>query len=377
MVVRQLWLRDLRIHEELELSLSEGLTVIHGPNGVGKSTVLEAVHYLATLSSFRASTSEALVRRGADQAIIRGELLSGSREVLIEASVSRVGRDRVLVNKQALRRTRDLADVLRTTVFSPDDLVLVKGGPAERRQWLDNALGVVNPRNAALIDDVERILRQRGALLRQCGGRLSGDDALTLDVWDSKLAETGTDLAVVRQRALADLLPWLVDAVQTISGRCVSVEARYVPSWSEVGLAAALNAARHDDIRRGVSTVGPHRDDVAVLLDGRPSRTEASQGEQRTLALSLRLSAHLWIADQTGEVPVLLLDDVFSELDPQRCAALLGQLPPGQALLATANAVPEQAAVNAMVSLIHTESTKSVGNPVDTVDKPTVGRDAF
>jgi DNA replication and repair protein RecF len=244
-----------------------------------------------------------------------------------------------MVNRQPLRRTRDLLGALRVTVFSPDDLVLVKGGPGERRRYLDELLVACHPRWDALIGEVDRILRQRGVLLKQAGGKLTPSIESTLDVWDDKLASAGTELATARVELVDRLRPVVGDFYSGIAARAVPVELSYAASWGP-SLAGALAAARRDDLRRGVSTVGPHRDELVISLDGLPARTHASQGEQRSLALALRLGGHRVVAEAAGEEPVLLLDDVFSELDPVRSAALVASLPVGQALLTTAGPPP-------------------------------------
>jgi DNA replication and repair protein RecF len=321
----------------------EGLTVITGANGEGKTNLLEAVGWLATLSSFRGAPPEALVRTGASGAVVRGSGTREGRSLLIEGSLEPRGRTRVQLNRQPLRRSRDLLGALRVTVFSPDDLVLVKGGPAERRRFLDDLLVSCHPRWDAVRGDLERILRQRATLLKQAGGRLTPDVALTLDVWDAQLASLGESLASGRVDLVARLEPEVVKAYGDLAGDAGGVGLSYLAPWRAGeggGLAAALAAARRDDVRRGVSTVGPHRDDLIITLNGLPSRTHASQGEQRTLALALRLGGHAVVSAEGGEEPVLLLDDVFSELDPGRAAALLAHLPAGQALLTTAGPLP-------------------------------------
>lgn len=345
MRVDHLWLTNFRIYPAAELELGPGLTLVVGGNGGGKTSLLEGIGYLATLGSFRGVPNEALVRVGCDAAIVRAEGSREGRKLLLEAEV--VGgsrRGRVSVNHQPLRRTRDLLGALRVTVFSPDDLELVKGGPAGRRRWLDDVLVALHPRNDALRTDLERILRQRNALLRQAGGRLAADVAVTLDVWDERLAEVGEAVAAARVGLLARLVPVVAAAYRSfVSGGAAGVELAYQSEWidREGGLATALAACRADEIRRGVSLVGPHRDDVAFSVGGMPARTHASQGEQRTLALALRLGAHQVVTEEVGEPPVLLLDDVFSELDGARSRALVAQLPPGQAVLTTAGVAPE------------------------------------
>ena len=225
-------------------------------------------------------------------------------------------------------------------MFSPDDLVLVKGSPGERRRYLDDALVALHPKNDALRAELDRVLRQRNTLLRQLGGRLSADAAPTLDVWDAKLVEAGEALAAARQELVVRLQPVLIRTYTDVAGADVSVRARYEAPWRTTGLAAALIEARADELRRGISLVGPQRDDLVLQLEGRAARTHASQGEQRALALALRLASHHVVTEAVGEPPVLLLDDVFSELDPQRSAALVAHLPAGQAVLTTAGEVP-------------------------------------
>ena len=341
MKLTHLWLHDFRNYESADLTLPPGLTVVRGSNGEGKTSLLEGIGYLATLASFRGVPSEALVREGASQAVVRGEGERQGRQLLIEAEIA--ARGRVTVNKQRLRRTNDLLDALRVSVFAPDDLELVKAGPSARRRYLDDTLVALAPKHDALRRDLDRILRQRTALLRQSGGRLTPDIATTLDVWDSKLVATGEALADARARLVADLEPALAKAYADLSPVRGDVSAGYEAPWRAAGLAAALAEARVDELRRGVCLVGPHRDDLALRINAMPARTHASQGEQRSMALALRLAAHRLVADALDDVPVLLLDDVFSELDPGRTEALLHHLPPGQAVLTTAGPLPEGA----------------------------------
>lgn len=343
MFLRRLWLTDFRNYEHAEIDLAPGLTAVVGDNGQGKSNLLEAIGYLATLSSFRGAPTEALVRSGSDRAIVRAEGERDGRELLLEAEIVVSGRSRILVNRQRLVRNRDLLGALRVTVFAPDDLTLVKGGPGERRRYLDDALVSLRPKNDVLRMDYERIVRQRNALLKQAGGRLTPEIETTLDVWNSKMVECGEALAGERLRLLDALRPHLSTAYTQVAGAPAEIGATYVAPWREHGLAASLEALRKDELRRGVSLVGPHRDDVELSIGGLPARTHASQGEQRSLALALRLAAHAVVAGSTGSPPLLLLDDVFSELDPHRSDALLQALPPGQTVLTTASSLPRGA----------------------------------
>jgi DNA replication and repair protein RecF len=338
--VRAFWLTDFRSYHQAELELSPGFTAVVGHNGAGKTNLLEGLSWLATLSSFRGVPTEALIRQGADSAVLRADADRDGRALLVEALLNRSGRNRVQLNRQPLRRARDLLGALRVTVFTPDDLVVVKGGPGERRRFLDDALVALQPRNDSLRSEVERVLRQRSTLLKQSGGTLDQSAAFTLDVWDTKLVEAGEALTKARLELIDGMRPVLSETYDALARRRAEVEIRYESEWLDQGLAAALVTARPHDLRRGVCTVGPHRDDVGLFIGGMPARTHASQGEQRTLALALRLAVHRVVAHEAGSAPVLLLDDVFSELDPDRSDALLANLPVGQVLLTTAGELP-------------------------------------
>ncbi len=357
MEIRRLWLTDFRSYGSAEVELAPGLTVVTGSNGEGKTNLIEAIAYLATLTSFRGAPNEALVRRGASSAIVRAEGRRGDRELLIEAEITgsgpgRAGRGRVLVNKQRLSRARDLLGAVRVSVFSPDDLVLVKGGPSERRRYLDDTLVSRHTPFDATRSDLDKVLRQRNALLKQSGGRLTPEIEATLDVWDTKLTSLGTEVGEQRADLVATLNPALQRSYELLADRPATVTLTYESAWMDSGLTAALEAARRDELRRGVSLVGPHRDELAITLDGLPARTHASQGEQRTLALALRLTAHLLVTDVVGTAPVLLLDDVFSELDPYRSAALLDNLPPGQTVLTSAAGYPDGAQPEQVLTVV-------------------------
>lgn len=351
MELRRLWLTDFRSYREAEVAFAPGLTAVVGPNGQGKTNLLEAIGYLATLGSFRGAPNEALIRAGADRAVVRAEADRDGRELLLEAELVAGGRNRAQLNRQPLRRARDLLGALRVTVFSPDDLVLVKGSPGARRGYLDDTLVSLHARHDQLRGDLDKVLRQRGALLKQSGGRLGDDIALTLDVFDAKLVAAGEALAAARRQLVADLNPVLATAYDQVARTAAHVRATYDPPWAAEGLAAALVASRRDDLRRGVTTVGPHRDELELEIGGLPARTHASQGEQRSLALALRLAAHHVVTAATDASPVLLLDDVFSELDPDRSDALLRSLPEGQTILSTASGLPPGAVPGAVLEV--------------------------
>ena len=343
---------DFRNYANASFDFHPGTTAVVGLNGQGKTNLAEAMAYLATLDSFRGAPLDALIRVGADSAVVRSTVVhDDGREMLVELELARNGRNRVLVNRQKLGRSRDLLGVMRVTVFSPDDLAIVKEGPAGRRRFLDDVLVALALKYDALRLELDRVVKQRNTLLKQVGGRLNDEAAMTLDVWDSKMADVGDQFGHARAVLVARLSPLVQEAYEQLADRSTSIELRYEPPWRQRGLAAALAEARLDDVRRGASSVGPHRDDLELFINGMPARTHASQGEQRTLALALRLGAHRLVTDKAGSAPVLVLDDVLSELDPGRCEALLRHLPVGQVVLTTAGVLPEAAHPDAIVRI--------------------------
>lgn len=343
----RLWLTDFRCYEHVELDFDAGCTVVTGSNGQGKTSLLEAVAWLATGKSVRGVPDRALVRAGQDEAIVRAEVEQPDRSVLVEVAIRTVGRNRILANKQPVSRRRDLAEHLRVTVFAPDDLALVKGGPAGRRDLVDDLLVASAPRFAAVITDYERVVKQRNALLR--AGIRHPDDRTTRDVLDARLVDAGSALVAGRLDMIAKLTPAIEAAYSALAGSAPGFATRYEAEWHDGELdrdniAGALHDAlarlRKREEDRGITLVGPHRDDWALMLDHLDARHHASQGEQRTLALGLRLAGHRVVADLVGVEPVLLLDDVFSELDAQRATALVAHLPATQTLITTAGALP-------------------------------------
>jgi DNA replication and repair protein RecF len=345
--LRRLELVDFRSfgHARVEPE-HEGATVITGANGTGKTSVLEALAYLGSRRSFRGAPTDALVRTGASSAVVRADVDGPDSPLLVEAEIALGGKNRTQVNGKAVSARKDLAAAVPCTIFSPEDLTLINGAPRGRRELLDDALGALDRLGARAADDTERILRQRAALLRQSAGRAGPEVLATLDVWDQRLATAGTALVTARERLAAELEPLVAASYGHLAGAAGDglVQQHYQRSW-EGDLAAALAASRRDDLRRGVNTVGPHRDDLVLALEGREARTHASQGEQRCLALALRLGVHRLVRARTALVPTLLLDDVFSELDPDRSRALAAELPPGQAIVTTAVPLPEGIAV--------------------------------
>ncbi|MCY3559757.1 MAG: DNA replication and repair protein RecF [bacterium] len=346
MLLRWLEVRDFRPHESVALELSEGLTVIRGSNGSGKTSLLEAVGYLATLASFRRAAAGDLVRAGTSSAVVRGEFSVGDRRLLVETEIrADGGRNRTQVNRQPLRRAAELQEQVAVLSFQPDDLLVVKGPPGERRDAIDGAILSLRPRTADSRQRLAACLRQRNALLRQVGGRgetgLDGEGRRSLDIWDDRLADAAETWAAERRGAVAELQPGMERCFRRLAGDGdARVTMSYDPPWLNSGLKAALAAARGEDLRRGVTTVGPHRDDLDWRLGGLPARSHASQGNQRCLSLAFRLAVHDSMTASPAGAPLLLLDDVFSELDPARQERLLGMLPAGQILLATAGDTP-------------------------------------
>ena len=232
MIVERLELVDFRNYHAASFELTGGITAVLGRNGQGKTNLAEALAYLATLSSFRGAPPDALVRVGADAGVIRATIREDDgREVLIEAELSRIGRNRVQVNRQKLGRTRDLLGVMRVSVFAPDDLIIVKGGPAERRRFLDDALVALRTSYDTMRLELDKIVRQRNSLLKQAGGRLSDEIAITLDVWDARLADVGEQLGHARATLVARCQPMVSEAYEQLAGEVAPVELVYEPGW--------------------------------------------------------------------------------------------------------------------------------------------------
>ena len=349
--VTSLTVRNFRNLEHLALHPAPGgLTVIRGENGAGKTSLLEAISYCSTLKSFRGVQRDALLRSGEDEARVSCELLQGSRRLDIDVRMQAGRRDLAVVNRQRVTSAKDLVEVLKTTLFTPDDLDLVKGSPSGRRDLLDDAMLATAPRLAAERASLERILRQRNALLRQLGGRLPKEAMLTLDVWDERLATTGERVASSREDLVAALSPYASTAWTALAPSAGDLALSYRRSFTG-SLAEAIAASRQEDLRRQVTTVGPQRDELEIEAGGLDSRTRLSQGRQRAVALALRLGIHRYVTEVTGSTPVLLLDDAFSELDERTSRALVAELPRGQALLTTAGELPPGASPDLVVEI--------------------------
>jgi len=318
------------------------VNVLVGDNGAGKTSVLEGIGYLGLLRSFRGMADQALVTDGGEGAVIRGEFSIPSGTVRVEVEILRHGRRKVQLNGKRPQRHRDVLSQVPVVVFQPDDLDLVKRGPGLRRGYLDDLAAQLWPQAAADQQDYERTLRQRNALLRHEG---RGADRVTLDAWDSRLAVAGAKVYSYRERVIEALDPHLTESHRLV-GASADLTWAYVTNWGTVlgdgtdvareRLAQALISRRERDLDQRITTGGPHRDDPSLLINGRPARSMASQGEQRTVAVALRIAAYRVLAVHRPTLPVLLLDDVLSELDPVRSRGVLGLLDDGQVFVTTA-----------------------------------------
>jgi DNA replication and repair protein RecF len=347
--LRSLRLTDFRNYADAAVEFRPGLNLVVGRNGQGKTNLLEAINVLSGLGSHRGAAGEAMVRQGAERAVLSGTGSAGGRDVRVDAEVKRTGGTRLLVNRVAVERmsASSSAGMLVAVAFSPDDLVIIKGGPEERRRLLDQGAARVRPLGATERQEFERVLRQRTGLLKAAPN--SQRALATLDVWDESFARAGAVVVRNRLAVLDRLRPEVLRRYRSVSGQAGEVSVEYKASWLEPGTAStaseeglraalfdALAKARSRDLERGVSTVGPQRDDVEVLLEGADARLFASQGEQRTLALSLRMAERDLVAANRGEDPILLLDDIFSELDEVRRGHLVEMVAASGQTIATA-----------------------------------------
>ncbi|TQM36022.1 DNA replication/repair protein RecF [Pseudonocardia cypriaca] len=328
MHLRRLAVTDFRSWESAELDLRPGVTVLVGPNGVGKTNLVEAAGYLATLGSHRVATDAPLIRRGAARALVRGLVVHQGRELTVEVEIAPGRANRARVNRAPVAKPRDVLGILRTVLFAPEDLALVRGDPGERRRFLDDLLVSRFPRYAAVRSDYDRVLRQRSALLKTAR---SGGDLRTLDVWDGHLARHGAALLAGRLELVAAIAPRAVEAFAEVAPtsdpialayRC-SLEGELPSSVGELEplLVDAMGRMRRQEVERGVCLVGPHRDDLELRLGEGPAKGYASHGESWALALALRLASYRLLCADDVE-PVLVLDDVFAELDSRRRSAL-------------------------------------------------------
>ena len=365
MYVANLSLHDFRSYRELVLTLDRGVTAFVGNNGQGKTNIVEAIAYLGTFTSHRVASDTALVRHGTGGAVIRAKAIRGAgRESLVELEIVAGRANRARLNRAPVSRTRDVLGIVRSVVFAPEDLDLVKGDPQHRRRFLDDLLVLLTPRLAGVRSEYDKILRQRGALLKSAGAarrRGATPDLSTLDVWDGHLAAAGAQLIAARVELLSRLRPHVAQAYEQVSAGQSDARLSYrsallglsqdtdadpgqelelqdVTALTE-RLVTAMGQVRNKELDRGVSLVGPHRDDLTLTLGELPAKGYASHGESWSFALALRLASYQ-VLREDDEDPVLILDDVFAELDVRRRERLAGMVGHAEQVLITA-AVPE------------------------------------
>jgi len=354
MHVTHLSLVDFRSYETVELALESGVTALVGPNGQGKTNLVEAIGYVASHSSHRVSSDAPLIRSGASRANVRCAIARDDRRALIELEIVPGGSNRARINRSPLTRPREALGVLRTVLFAPEDLAVVKGDPDGRRRFLDDLLVSRAPRFAGVRSDYDRVLRQRNALLKTAGKTIKAGrgDVRTLDVWDSHLATAGAELLAGRLRLVRELSPLVAKAYADVSqgqgeaatdyrsslGEDITATALVDREQLQTRMLESLATVRAAELERGVSLVGPHRDDLVLTLGGLPARGYASHGESWSFALALRLASYeLLSADGGAESePVLMLDDVFAELDVGRRARLAELVAGAEQVIVTA-----------------------------------------
>lgn len=354
MYVRRLGLRDFRSWAQIDLELAPGATVLVGPNGYGKTNLIEALWYSATMASHRVASDAPLIRSGATRAVVSTIVVNAGRELAVDLEIVAGRANKVRLNRAPVRSAREVVGVLRAVLFAPEDLALVRGDPAERRRYLDDLASVRRPRIAGVRADYDRVLRQRTALLKGAAGELRrGDRGVldTLDVWDGQLAARGAELMAARIDLVNQLAPEVEKSYQLLAPGTRPAAISYRANleiapgevsddvaYLEAALLEALSRRRSTELERGVCLVGPHRDELELRLGERPVKGFASHGESWSLALALRLAAYQ-LLDSEGAEPVLLLDDVFAELDTARRRALAEVAGSAEQVLVTA-AVP-------------------------------------
>jgi DNA replication and repair protein RecF len=352
MRLTHLSLRDFRSYVEVELPLDAGVTALVGPNGQGKTNLVEAVGYLATLGSHRVAQDAPLVRLGSERAVVRANVVRDDRALLVEVEITPGRANRARVNRAPVPRAREVIGILRTVLFAPEDLALVKGDPTERRRFLDDLLVLRTPRLAGVRADYDRVLRQRNALLKSAGAgiRAGKGDLRTLEVWDSHLATTGAELLAARLDLVEVMRPLVDKAYDAVADSGGPVALDYKSSLGEdvplvpdkdvlsAALLSEIANLRRNELERGISLVGPHRDDLLLKLGPLPAKGYASHGESWSFALALRLAAYDLLRSDTDEggEPVLILDDVFAELDVGRRERLAGMVARAEQVLVTA-----------------------------------------
>ena len=351
MFVRHLGLRDFRSWSEVDLELTAGRTVFIGPNGFGKTNLVEALWYCATLGSHRVANDAPLVRAGTDRAIVSTIVVNDGRELAVDLEIVAGRANKARLNRAPTRSAREILGAVRAVLFAPEDLALVRGDPSERRRYLDELATVRRPRIAAVRADYDKVLRQRTALLKSAaGGRFRSDPTLldTLEVWDGHLAEHGAELMAARLELVNLLAPQVEKAYQVLAPASRPAAIVYRPSTGALdhagsagvaecreAIEAALTRRRDAELERGMCLVGPHRDDLELILGDQPAKGFASHGESWSMALALRLAAYELLRTEGGE-PVLILDDVFAALDNSRRRALTSAVAGAEQVLVTA-----------------------------------------
>ena len=367
MYVRHLSVADFRSWESAELALEPGPSVLVGANGQGKTNLVEALGYVATLASHRVANDAPLIRHGAERAVVRAAIVADGRELRVELEIGAGRANRARLNGNAVSRPRDVLGALRWVLFAPEDLAIVRGDPAERRRFLDDLVVARSPRMAGVRADYERVLKQRAALLKSAGAarRAGGIDLGALDAWDGHLAAHGAQLLAARLSALHALRPHAAEAYARVAPASAAfglayrtalaeslpeiADAAAVPDVAmlESALLAQVAQLRAAELERGVNLAGPHRDDVDLDIGALPVRGYASHGEGWSAALALRLGSYELLRDEfpgAGE-PVLVLDDVFAELDSSRRAELArvaGKAEQAVVTAAVAGDIPEE-----------------------------------
>jgi DNA replication and repair protein RecF len=374
--VRHLGLRDFRSWAQAELELTPGRTVFVGPNGYGKTNLVEALWYSSTLGSHRVATDAPLIRVGSPRAVVSTIVVNDGRECAVDLEIAAGRANKARLNRSPVRSPREVLGVLRAVLFAPEDLALVRGDPADRRRYLDDLAAVRRPRVAAVRADYEKVLRQRTALLKSAGGarfRADRGSLDTLDVWDGHLAAQGAELMAARIALVNELAPEVQKSYQLLApgsrpaaiGYRASVDAQ--PDGSDVellraALLAQMAQRRDAELERGVCLVGPHRDDLELRLGEQPAKGFASHGESWSMALALRLAAYELLRAEGGD-PVLLLDDVFAELDTARREALAAAAASAEQVLVTAavlDDVPRDWDANRVTIGLHDSDTGPV-----------------
>jgi DNA replication and repair protein RecF len=351
MQISKLTLNTFRNHENLELSFPAGATTIVGRNGRGKTNIVEAVHYLATLGSHRVSQDAPLIQSGKNSATISANVEKHNRQAHVELTINYPGTNKVLLNGNPLVKTKDILGLVTTVIFSPEDLDLVKGEPSARRKFIDELSTQLTPKFSNTRSDFERILKQRNTLLKSLGRRSPSQQArATLDAWDEQLIQVGSEIIFSRLENIKKIEPFVSEFGTTISGDTEPLLLSYANKWlpldnyerSDIAnlFKLELEKRSNDEIDRGATLVGPHRDDINIQLSDLPAKGYASHGQSWSIAIALRLAAFRTLREHDDD-PILILDDVFAELDERRRTRLISVISDVEQTLITAAVVED------------------------------------